>query len=60
MVTRTEQEDGVLFLPRNIEDTPIERDDDTEVAGYLTPAGLGDPDYRFDAEQSSWHANVSI
>ena len=48
VVTRTEQEDGVLFLPRNIEDIPIERDDDTEVAGYLTPAGLGDPDYRFD------------
>ena len=39
---------GKSIASRNIEDIPIERDDDTEVAGYLTPAGLGDPDYRFD------------
>ena len=48
VVTRTEREEGSRYLPRNIDDAPIESDDHTEVAGYLTPAGLGDPDYRFD------------
>ena len=50
VVTRTTLWDGILFVPRNIDDTPIESDDDAEVAGYLTPAGLDDPDYRFDGE----------
>ncbi len=48
IVTKTEQKDGSLFLPRNIDDTPIESDDDSEIAGYLTPIGLDDPDYRYD------------
>ena len=29
-------------------DTPIESDDGTEIAGYLTPIGHDDPEYRFD------------
>ena len=36
--------------PRNIDDTPINSDDDAEVAGYLTPTGLNDPGYRFDGD----------
>jgi hypothetical protein len=48
VVTKTERPDGVFFLPRNIDDTPIEDDDDADVAGYLTPTGDDDPEYRFD------------
>ena len=48
VVTRAYQENGTVFLPRNIDDTPIESDNGTEVAGYLTPIGPEDPEYRFD------------
>ena len=48
VVTRTERSDGTVFVPRDIDDTPIEGDDDHDVAGYLTPIPSGDPDYRFD------------
>ena len=48
VVTSADQENGTVFLPRNIDDTPIESDNDTEVAGYLTPIGREDPEYRFD------------
>lgn len=48
VVTKTERQDGTFVLPRNIDDTPIEDDEDADIAGYLTPTGDGDPDYRFD------------
>lgn len=54
VVTKTDRADGVFFLPRNIDDTPIEGDDDADVAGYLTPTGDGDPDYRFDGTIESY------
>ncbi|RWE12784.1 MAG: DEAD/DEAH box helicase [Mesorhizobium sp.] len=54
VVTKTDLPDGVFFLPRNIDDTPIEGDDDTDIAGYLTPTGDGDPDYRFDGTIESY------
>ncbi|MFU0505623.1 DEAD/DEAH box helicase [Pseudaminobacter sp. NGMCC 1.201702] len=54
VVTKCDRPDGVFFLPRNIDDTPIEGDDDTDVAGYLTPTGDGDPDYRFDGTIESY------
>ena len=43
VVTRVEQKDGAVFLPRDIDDTPIESDDEVEVAGYLSPVGRDDP-----------------
>ena len=48
VVTKAKRESGTLFLPREIDDTPLEGDDDVEVAGYLTPVGDDDPEYRFD------------
>ncbi len=54
VVARVEQKDGAVFLPRDIDDTPIESDDDVEVAGYLTPVGRDDPDYRFDGEMENF------
>lgn len=54
VVTKTDRSDGVFFLPRNIDDAPIEDDDDADVAGYLTPTGDGDPDYRFDGSVENY------
>ena len=48
VVTRAKRSDGTVFVPRDIDDTPIEGDDDADVAGYLTPIASGDADYRFD------------
>lgn len=53
VVTKSAANDGVLFLPRNIDDTPIE-DQDRDIAGYLTPTGDGDPDYAFTGEVETY------
>ena len=50
VVTKTARVDGSVFLPRDIDDTPIEDSNETVVAGYLTPIGRDDPEYRFDGE----------
>ena len=54
VVTRTDREFGTLFLPRDIDDTPIESDNESEVAGYLTPVGHDDLEYRFDGSMESF------
>ncbi len=46
VVTKTEDRDGVLFLPRNIDDAPLD-DEEGDTAGYLTSTGNDDPDYAF-------------
>ncbi len=53
VVARVEQEHGAVFLPRDIDDTPIETDAFGDMAGYLTPAGGDDPEYRFDGTLES-------
>lgn len=51
VVTKAEQDSGSVFIPRNIDDTPTESDEEVEVAGYLTPtAGLTDDSYRFNGD----------
>lgn len=54
VVTRTVQDGRTIFLPRDIDDTPIEAEDQIEVAGYLTPMANGDPEYRFDGSLESY------
>lgn len=54
VVTRTTEGQGEQFLPRSIDDTPLAADDDADVAGYLTPVGDGDPEYRFTGEIESF------
>ncbi|MCS6291164.1 MAG: DEAD/DEAH box helicase [Nitrospira sp.] len=49
VVTKTEDNNGTLFQPRNIDDTPLE-DHEEDLAGYLTPTGDSDPDYEFTGE----------
>ena len=53
VVTKSEDADGLRFLPRNIDDTPIP-DPDGDVAGYLTPVGGNDPDYAFTGEVETY------
>lgn len=49
VVTRTEDANGNLFLPRSIDDAPLD-DQEGDTAGYLTPTGDGDPEYAFTGE----------
>ena len=42
------------FLPRNIDDTPIQDEDDDEVAGYLCPVPNEDPKFIFNGELESY------
>ncbi|CCJ05600.1 DEAD/DEAH box helicase [Methylocystis sp. SC2] len=53
VVTKTEDGEGALFLPRNIDDAPLD-DQEGDAAGYLTPTGDGDPDYAFTGEIESY------
>lgn len=48
VVTKTEVEGHTRFLPRSIDDTPIESEDDVEMAGYLCPARPDDAEFAFD------------
>jgi hypothetical protein len=53
VVTKPRMPRALRFLPRNIDDTPIE-DPDGDAAGYLTPIGDGDPDYAFTGEVETY------
>jgi Lhr-like helicase len=53
VVTKSEDADGLRFLPRNIDDTPIP-DPDADIAGYLTPVGGNDLDYAFTGEVETY------
>ena len=51
VVTRTKRSGEEIFLPRNIDDTPMNDQDQDNVAGYLTPTGKqGDDEYLFTGE----------
>lgn len=49
VVTKAEDVDGILFLPRNIDDAPLDNEEG-DTAGYLTPMGNEDSDYAFTGE----------
>lgn len=49
VVTRIEDGKEVQYLPRNIDDTPLD-DEEGAIAGYLSPTGDGEPDYAFSGE----------
>ncbi len=54
VVTKVERDGRTSFIPRNIDDTPIDDDEEEDIAGYLTPTGEGDADYRFSGEIESY------
>lgn len=49
VVTKFDDDGQVRFLPRNIDDTPLEADED-EVAGYLCPSDPSDAEFLFTGE----------
>lgn len=53
VVTKTDSPEGSLFLPRDIDDTPLD-EQEGDIAGYLVPTGLGDADYLFDGDLDSY------
>ncbi|WP_290685181.1 MULTISPECIES: DEAD/DEAH box helicase [unclassified Haematobacter] len=53
VVTKTEDADGTLFVPRNIDDAPLD-DQEEDAAGYLTASGDGDLDYAFTGETETY------
>lgn len=49
IVTKSADAEGIIFLPRNIDDAPL-NDEEADTAGYLTLPGNGDPEYNFTGE----------
>ena len=54
IVTKSDNDDQIKFLPRNIDDTPLEADEDDDVAGYLCPIPENDPDFAFNGDLDSY------
>lgn len=53
VVIQSDNSSGTRFLPRNIDDTPLDNEDG-DLAGYLTPTGEGDPDFLFNGNVESF------
>ncbi|MHC2371305.1 Lhr-like helicase [Bradyrhizobium diazoefficiens] len=53
VVTKVEDADGLRFIPRDIDDVPLD-DQEGDKAGYLTPTGDGDSDYAFTGDIESY------
>jgi Lhr-like helicase len=53
VVTKIEDSEGMRFLPRSIDDTPI-ANPDGDVAGYLTPVSRDDSDYLFTGDVETY------
>lgn len=49
IITKAEDVEGIRFLPRSIDDAPLD-DQEGETAGYLIPAGDSDAEYAFTGE----------
>ena len=50
VVTLSRRDEAIVALPRQIDETPIEDDDDADEAGYLTPCSELDSEFRFTGE----------
>ena len=49
VVTKVDDDGSLRFLPRSIDDTPLDTVED-EIAGYLCPVTLGDTEFQFTGE----------
>lgn len=62
VVTKVDDDGRLRFLPRSIDDTPLDTEDD-EVAGYLCPVSPDDADFLFTGElegyPESWREEKS-
>jgi len=50
VVSKTEDEQGPIFIARDIDDVPREDADGGDTAGYLVPTGDEDSEYAFDGD----------
>jgi Lhr-like helicase len=50
VVTLAQRDEALIALPRQIDETPVEGDDDGDEAGYLTPCCDADDEFRFTGE----------
>lgn len=54
VVTKTDDDGHTKFLPRGIDDTPLESEDGSEVAGYLCPVPDGDAGFIFNGDLTTY------
>lgn len=54
IVSQTNVAGRETFIARDIDDTPLETQPDSDQAGYLTPVGTADDDYDFDGQPDSY------
>ena len=54
VVTKSDREGQIRFIPRSIDDTPIETEDDDDLAGYLCPIPRNDRKFAFNGELESY------
>jgi hypothetical protein len=54
VVTLADVNGEQVLLPRDIDDTPLPTPENDDVAGYLTPVGDGDEEYRFTGDIDSY------
>lgn len=54
VVSKTDDDGNIRFRRRNIDDTPLQDDEDEDVAGYLCPIPDGDPEFVFNGELESY------
>lgn len=54
VVTKSEDAGQLRFLPRNIDDAPLEASEEESVAGYLCPIPAADEDFAFDGKPESY------
>lgn len=53
VVTKNNDDRGIIFIQRNIDDVPL-TDEENDTAGYLTPTTEGDDDYIFTGELETY------
>ena len=56
VVAKTENEGAVSFLPRSIDETPLD-DEDSDIGGYLCPIPEDSDDFAFDGEARGYPEN---
>jgi Lhr-like helicase len=54
VVTKSDNDGQIKFLPRNIDDTPLEADEDDDIAGYLCPIPETGPEFAFNGDLDSY------
>lgn len=54
VVSKADDDGNIRFRPRNIDDTPLQDDDDDEVAGYLCPIPENDQEFVFNGDLESF------